>query len=165
MLFRARVPIFYWSAPQSCLIQNPSWYSGCYSNNQKLFLGKYNLVSDKEKKEKEMKMCSHTKSSPKSEKKRSFEYNTRKCSCPFVLHREPPTIQGLESGLCYLPHLTASCPWPDSGAPAKQTHSYLTESTSNFPGGCPPVIIRQPLGYNPENPQQFFNPWLKCPVF
>lgn len=79
MLFRTKYSNFLlvWWASQSCLIQKSQLYLGCYSCNQKLLHGpgKSNLVRDKKKKGKEMKMCCHTKSSPKS-KRRKGALNT-----------------------------------------------------------------------------------------
>lgn len=73
-------------------------------------------------------MCSCNKKQPKvQEKKKSFDYNAKKCTCPFVLQRVWPPFEACSLASATFPN--ASCSWPDSGTPAKWTQSGLPEST------------------------------------
>lgn len=159
MLFRVRVPIFYWpgESHRATLIQKPQPVLKLLQLQSENALCPWEVWFSRRKKKKwQCALMQKAAQSPGEE--RELWIQQKKRSCPCVLQRVPTTVQGLQFGLCYLSTLFAYCCRPDSsGAPVKRTRSHCTERTSGFSAGCSPVITHWPIHYS-DKPLQFFNP-------
>lgn len=137
MLFRARVPIFYWAGEphRDNLIQKSQLYSGCYNCNQKLLgiPGKCDLVIGKKRNENALSY----KEEPKSRIRKGVLTKAQENTAAPLSSKGANHHSRLATGLCNLCNI-GYCTWSDSSAPANQTQPHLTESTLSFSAGCSP---------------------------